>query len=452
MLKTVICLLFLFLSVGESKGQKFPIDTIQYKGNSNQYIDFVLMGDGYVASEQSAFIATARALVDYLFSLHPWKNYRDYFNIFAIKVVSPQSGIPHPGTAADCGFAPVPVPVSKSTSYFGCTFDYRGVHRLVAPANFQAVKNVLSENFPKYNQVHIIANSKYTGGSGSEFPVSTVEPVNFEVAAHELGHSFANLADEYWQGPSEKPNMTQQSDPRYVKWRNWLGINEIGIYPYGTMGEPASWFRPHQACKMSTFERPYCSVCAEAIVERIHELVPPTVLSSPDEGNISSKEQFIQFKISTLLRPVPNTFRVTWKLDGVTVAHGIDSITIDQNTLSKGNHNLVATVLDTNTSVRITDHFEKHALNMEWILSKNNFNIFPNPTNRLLNIDVRTVSKKPVSFSVFSFDGKLMKEVNGIPTASNNTYQLDVADLPPGAYTIRFDEGGFLHSQIFIKK
>src|SRR5689334_10593674 len=84
----------------------FEVDTIQYKGDLKKHINLVVMGDGYTLAEQTQFMTDAHKLTDYLFNIAPWSFYKNYFNVFAIKVISPESGVKHPRTAPDCGSQP----------------------------------------------------------------------------------------------------------------------------------------------------------------------------------------------------------------------------------------------------------------------------------------------------------------------------------------------------------
>ena len=128
--------------------QIFKVDTIQYQGSKDKFINIVVMGDGYTAIEQDKFLMDASKMTEYLFSQAPWSNYKAYFNVFAIEVISEESGVRHPNTASDCSSANVPV--SNPNTYLGVTFDYANIHRLVVPTKNGNIANVLSSNFPNY--------------------------------------------------------------------------------------------------------------------------------------------------------------------------------------------------------------------------------------------------------------------------------------------------------------
>jgi len=112
--------------------QTFKVYTLQFYGDISKFINIVILGDGYTANQLDTFIFDAKKLSNYLFSQSPWSNYNNYFNVFAIKVISQETGTKHPNTAPDCGNS---VPITNPNTYFGCTFDSNSIHRLVVPTN-----------------------------------------------------------------------------------------------------------------------------------------------------------------------------------------------------------------------------------------------------------------------------------------------------------------------------
>ena len=100
----------------------------------------------------------------------------------------------------------------------------------------------LAKNFPNYDQVCILANTPYYGGSGGSYATTTLNTASNEIYAHEIGHSFAALSDEYYAGDGyagERVNMTKETNPLLVKWKNWMNINGIGIYQHCCGGNSA---------------------------------------------------------------------------------------------------------------------------------------------------------------------------------------------------------------------
>jgi len=469
MKKIIFPILIQMIVLNYGNAQTFQVDTLQYKGDINKYINIVIMGDGYTTAEQNNFISDATNLSNYLFAQSPWSNYLNYFNVFAIRVISTQSGTKHPNTASDCSSASPLVPVSNPSTYLGCRFDSYGIHRLVVPSNTSNIVNVLATNFPNYDQIFVVANTTYYGGSGGSYATATVNTSSNEITAHEIGHSFANLADEYYAGDvyaAEKPNMTQQTNPALVKWKNWMGYSGVGIYQHCCGGQSALWYRPHNNCKMQYLGSPYCDVCKEAIIEKIHSLVNPIVSYTPTSSSINSPNQFIDFKLTELMKPIPNTLNIVWKLDGVTVLNNIDSVQIDQNPLTNGTHTLVATVVDTATMLRVDNHSTIHFSAISWTINKTTTGIqltsadnqitcsvFPNPSSNILNVSVEFEKKSKVSIQIVSLEGKIIEQIINETLVDGkylNTFNIE--HLSIGTHAIVFNIGGIIQTQTFIKQ
>ena len=177
----------------------------------------------------------------------------------------------------------------------------------------------------------ILVNSTVYGGSGGEFPISSMASSANEIAIHELGHSLFNLLDEYYPGDGrlrEDINSTQESDPSLIKWKNWLNNDGVGVYAYGTSGEAATWNRPHQNCKMRYLGRDFCAVCKEGMVEKIHDLVSPVNSFSPNSDAPVENPTFpLDFEL-TLIKPNPNTLESVWTLNGTTIGNNVDMVSL----------------------------------------------------------------------------------------------------------------------------
>lgn len=333
--------------------QTFPVDTLMNNGRRANRIIFSYVGDGYQAAQQSSFITNATAINTGMFAQAPFSQYKSFFNSYAIKVPSTDAGAKHPGTASDEGSSGGQ-PVANPNNYFQSTFDYGSIHRLLVPTNNAGLFNVLASNVPDYDQGFIVVNSSYYGGSGGTYATASTHTSAIEVAIHEIGHSFAGLADEYWAGDiyaSEKPNMTQNTNPATVKWKNWYGINNIGIFPYGSSGNPANWYRPHQLCKMQYLGYPFCSVCTERLVDRIHQLVNMADSYLPATTSYSLPNTNPTTFSVTNLQTTTNSVSVNWYLNGSTTPYATNqgSVTVPFASFNNGNNTLRAEVVDNTT-------------------------------------------------------------------------------------------------------
>ena len=451
-----ICYLILFCTGTLTlQAQKFPVDTLLYHGDPGKYINFVFLGDGFTATEQDKFISEARNVLEYFFKQEPWSHYKNYFNAFAVKVISKESGAIHPHTASDCDKANVPI--SNPDNYFMSSFDVSGIHRLVVPRKLPDVVKVLAANMPQYDQAIIIVNSPYYGGSGGDFATLTTDKNSADVAAHEIGHSFAQLSDEYWAGDvyaGERVNMTKESDPNKVKWKNWIGVNEVGVYKYCCGGQSEFWNRPHLRCKMGQLNAPFCKVCSEAIVEKIHKLTNPIVDFTPSNLKMDATSQPVTFRLSALMQPEPNTLHITWELDAQEISGNNDQVTINFDTLSPGLYDLTATVVDTTDIVRVDDHQWLHFNTVSWTINKMKssgtvvtasvnkiaYTVYPNPVSDALTVTIEGQQPvKNLSVGVFSSDGRQVHNIaKDVDVADTLQLTSDISHLPAGNYYIVF--------------
>ena len=376
-------LLAILSIVNLSSAQQYRIDTLQYQGTNKQIVNMVILADGYTAAELDYFVEDARRFNSYFFNTEPFRQYTSYFNVFAIRTPSEESGAIHKGVSNDCpkddhGHGNMPdrfnqytrntnVPTSNPKTIFGSSFDNMGLHRLVIPHHEEAIQKVLKDHIPNYSQVVILVNSPYYGGSGGKYATATVNAASNDIAVHEIGHSFAVLADEYWAGNQyaiEGPNRSQEADPTKVRWKNWIGTNGTGVYAYGSKASPSTWFRPHEFCKMQYLVAPFCNVCQEAFVETIHKLTNPIKNTSPRTMQALSADTVNKFSLS-LIKPSPNTLDVKWVLNGEQIDADKETIYINKGLFHAGTNELKAIVYDNTKLVRTEEH-AKHIYTAVW--------------------------------------------------------------------------------------
>jgi IgA Peptidase M64/Secretion system C-terminal sorting domain len=364
-MKTKLIILACLSLCVRAQSQVFPVETIVDNGLSSKRIKFVFLSDGFTLAQLPTFISRVTDFKNNLFTQPPFSNYKNFFNLYAIKVPSVESGADHPGTATDIVENLIFHPLLVADTYFNTTFDYAGIHRLVVPQNNIALNSVLADNFPTFNQGFIFSNSSFYGGSGGFFATSTVDASSDEVAIHEIGHSFGGLADEYTiGGQGERPNRTIVTDPLTIKWKNWIGSDNIGIYPVGIEG----WQRPHQNCKMQFLNVPFCAVCKEAFVNKIYSIVTPiyNYLPSSTSPTITTTTNFS----ANLTLPIPNTLQTEWKLNGTSIATGVDNVNIDPVTLSVGNNTLTLFVTDNTTLSRSYLPAAGYVFSQTWTITR----------------------------------------------------------------------------------
>ena len=224
--------------------QIFEVDTIHKSGPIDNRINVVILGDGFTQAELPRFKEQATLFADFFLAYAPYSAYRNYFNFFSVPTPSKESGVSNPGNAPD---AYPDQPVGMKDTYYGGSFG-ESIHRLVTIRNYQALSNVLAFNFPSYDLVVVLVNTPFYGGSGGSIAVHTLHSQANTIGVHEIGHTFSYLNDEYWAGPQygwEAANMTAESNPELVKWKNWLNETNIGVFKHGE-GEAAKWHKPRK--------------------------------------------------------------------------------------------------------------------------------------------------------------------------------------------------------------
>lgn len=439
------------------------VDTLLKSGPVSKRINLVIMGDGYTNPQIPQFQTDAAAISNYLLTTPPFNNYQNYFNVFAIKCVSPQSGVTHPGTATDV--TEPASPVMTVTNYFDTQFDNFNIHRLIYSNNSTAVYSVLAANFPAYDQVVILGNSTEYGGAGGAFAVSSIHSAAKEIVVHEMGHSFANLSDEYWAGISyagESANMTANSNTTTVKWAPWIGINSTGVYAHGTTTPENGWFRPHQNCKMRYLNSPFCPVCKEAIIEKIHSLTNPVDAYTPANTGTVSVATSAQWFKTKLVKPNPNTLKRSWTLNATVVAGNIDSLLVNSGMVNAGNNMLTFTVMDTTGLSKSSTHPSLHSYSVVWSLTKTTvgleeikpqleFAVYPNPISDVMNLTYTLFEESKVELSVYDVSGKPVRDL-GKSGGQAGEYRKEIAlgDLTAGIYFLRMTVNGQTINHKFV--
>ncbi len=252
-------------------------------GDPSQCVDIAFLSDGYSKDEMNKFHQDIKKLTDYLFSQAPFNKYKDRFNIWAVDVVSPQSGVSDPRKN-----------IWKNTALHSSFNTLNSDRYLESLHTFDI--NDYAEQVP-HDQIYVLANTTKYGGGGifNHFSLTSVDNSNsFTVFIHEFGHAFAGLADEYfYEGATNydtyyndktepwNPNITNMVD--FVsKWKDMMDpktpiptpakekyFNKVGAFEgggYVTKGI----YRPYFDCRMRSNEATsFCPVCQRAIENMI---------------------------------------------------------------------------------------------------------------------------------------------------------------------------------------
>ena len=256
---------------------------LQYNGDPSGKVDLVFLAEGYTADETVKFEADARRFMEALFRTTPFTERRSDFNVWAVHLISEDSGTDKSGegvflnTALNSGFY---------------TF---GLSRYLTTPDMKSVRDAVW-NTP-CDAIFILVNSSTYGGGGmyNFYAIGTADnPRTIQVFVHEFGHSFAGLGDEYFESEVTynefykleaepwEPNLTTLVNFD-AKWKNMLPtgtpiptpvekeyVDKLGVFEGG--GYMAKGiYRPMNNCTMRS-DPPFCPVCELSIRQMIDYL------------------------------------------------------------------------------------------------------------------------------------------------------------------------------------
>jgi len=340
------------------------LTTVMNNGDSANRVDMIFVGDGYQASEiASTYKNHVADTLSAFFSpgIAPFPRYQNYFNAHRVNVISNESGADDPlnnifvDTALDA------------------TYNTNGIDRLLyfntAKAN-TAVNTALSgAGIDIDMRLGSINSEKYGGGGGQWAVWAAGNTSALDIAIHEVGHSFAKLADEYYTsgqswGGGEPSEVNVTSDPSLGKWDRWLGYDDpdsdIGVIDYyeGARYHEFGLYRPSENSMMRSLNRPFDAISRERFIEEIYLEVDPLDSWLDDSGTYSGDDTLW---VDTVDASVIN---VEWYVDGISLGVLGESVSIDSLSLAAGEYSIQAKAYDS-----ILDHsFSGNSLDW-WRLS-----------------------------------------------------------------------------------
>ena len=269
--------------IDKSPLKNLKTEKLQYKGDPSGKVDLVFLSEGYTASEMEKFNSDARRFMEELFQTAPFSERRDDFNVWAVQLVSEEAGTDKSGEG-------IFVNTALNSGFY--TF---GLDRYLTTPDMKSIRNAVW-NIP-CDAIFILVNSATYGGGGmyNFYAIGTADNARtISVFVHEFGHSFAGLADEYFNAEVAyndfynletepwEPNITTLVNFE-AKWKNLIPPNtpipttaegefadRIGVFEgggYYTKGI----YRPMNHCTMRD-RPPFCPVCERSILRMIDYL------------------------------------------------------------------------------------------------------------------------------------------------------------------------------------
>ncbi|MBN2207185.1 MAG: hypothetical protein JW742_07260, partial [Candidatus Aminicenantes bacterium] len=190
-------------------------------GDPHEKVDLVFLAEGYTLEDKDKFKADVDRFAGLLFAVEPYKSAKSAFNVRGVFRPSPERGMDEPRQER------------YKRTVLDASFNAFDLDRYMLVDQGHRLRAMAGQ--VPYDAIVVLVNSARYGGGGiyNDYAVSTVDNPRV-VFIHELGHSFAGLADEYYASEVSyhdfypkgveplEPNITALLDPANVKWKDLL--------------------------------------------------------------------------------------------------------------------------------------------------------------------------------------------------------------------------------------
>lgn len=232
-------------------------------------LDIIVLAEGYTEAEKDLFFADANSLSEKLIAYKPFDNYKNRINFRAAFAASQNSGpdLPRLGKYGD--------------TVLNSTFGTLGSDRYLETVNVFDIYTYAS--VAPFDMIVVLVNTDEYGGGGiyNDFAIGSAHHTAwFTTMIHEIGHSFAGLADEYFY-PDDVSTDTYPTDVEpweqnvttkvdfASKWQKQYNRNEAGLVE-GAAYSAKGIYRAFDNCLMRELKYPFCKVCENEVIRRIN--------------------------------------------------------------------------------------------------------------------------------------------------------------------------------------
>lgn len=348
-------LFWLVVAAGACLGSSARADyqTIWDNGPSSNRVDIVFLGDGYLAADlTTTYPAHINMMLEHMFLAgeDPFPRYRNFFNVHRIDVVSNERG-------ADIAPQGIFRDTALDARYYWDGSTERLLYVDQTKAYLTLFQNLAGAPFAPEMSLVTVNDTKYGGGGGGFAVFAGGNDAAAEIALHELGHSFAGLADQYggnpipYAGPEPSaPDVT--IDPSGQKWSHWLGYDQpgigvIGAYEGGYYHEEGI-FRPSNNSKMRSLNRPFDAVGREQIILDLYGFVDPLDDWLNNSGILDGKSPLWVDAID------PDVIDIEWYVNGRQVPGAVgETFALSDFGFGSGTYEVMAKARDNTEWVRI---------------------------------------------------------------------------------------------------
>ncbi|MBK7141812.1 MAG: hypothetical protein IPH75_07015 [bacterium] len=289
------------VELSQARPMQGPIGVTKLKdtGPDNNRLVIVILSEGYTPTSLSsgAFVTHTNNVLSAFNSTIPWNVMFLGTNVYRIDVESNQDG-------ADQD----PVGTFKDT-YFNSTFWGGGIERALVIDQvgynraISAADNLVGPGL--WDELVVLVNSTKYGGTGGSISVISAHSAGPQVILHELGHTFADLADEYTDAyPGFPPgdheaNVDYDASGAALKWLVWVEpgtplptpdiptwYNSVGTFE-GARYLTSGIYRPSHNCLMRALGVPLDPVCKEAHLRSYFNRTSLIDNATPSTGSTS---------------------------------------------------------------------------------------------------------------------------------------------------------------------
>ncbi|OQA91901.1 MAG: IgA Peptidase M64 [Bacteroidetes bacterium ADurb.Bin234] len=257
----------------------YDVIDLHIGGNYNKAYDLVIVPEGYAMQDSAKLREDVTRCKNAIMECTPFKESATKINIRAVVSYSEESGISQETKGKEV------------KTILGSAFYSLDLERYLMLDHVWQLHNVCA-NAP-YDNIIILCNTKKYGGGGIYNWYATVSDnkhFNY-VSVHELGHSIAGLADEYYTSEVTVqdfyPKGSEPKEPNITslvnfesKWKSMLASDTpiptpvtdenkdvLGVYE-GAGYCAEGLYRPWISCTMKDIVyNKFCPVCQKALIE-----------------------------------------------------------------------------------------------------------------------------------------------------------------------------------------
>ncbi len=346
------------------------INVVQSTGSDSNRVVIVVFGDGYLQQDldDGTFGTNVLTVMGQFGSYAPWDNLFSATNIYSVDVASNQRGAdyedgpPGSGTLVDTFFDSRFYSVDNIERNLGVPFSVE-----------DEILDLTDELFGvgTWDQVMLIVNSDKYGGSGGPVATNSMNEFGPDISIHEIGHSFADLGDEY-DTPGEtypafgtitfEPNVdTNGTNP---KWSHWIeegtplptpdtsqydGV--VGAFEGAYYAEFGA-YRPVRSCMMRDLGSEFCPVCREVILLEFLNRIDFVDGTFPESKVLSADSETATVSIQRL--PISG-LSSGWRVNDVPVTpdQGSNSVTLSPASFEDSSVEVTVSIIYNQSDLRL---------------------------------------------------------------------------------------------------